>query len=50
MIIYRDIGIYIVATLVTTLYTDDRTTLARFEVGTNASFDTAPNWLFVRIV
>ncbi len=34
------------ATLVTTLYTDDRTTLARFEVGTNASFDTAPNWLF----
>jgi aminopeptidase len=34
------------ATLVTTLYTDDQTTLARFQATHDASFDTAPNWLF----
>jgi aminopeptidase len=34
------------ASLVTTLYADDQTTLARFQAGSDASFDTAANWLF----
>ena len=34
------------ASLVTTLYADDQTTLARFQATNDASFDTAPNWLF----
>ena len=34
------------ASLVTTLYTDDQTTLARFQSTNDASFDTAPGWLF----
>jgi aminopeptidase len=34
------------ASLVTTLYADDQTTLARFQAGADASFDTAANWLF----
>jgi len=34
------------ATLVTTLYADDETTLARFQKGPDASFDTAASWLF----
>jgi aminopeptidase len=34
------------AVLVTTLYTDDQTTLARFQATNDASFDAAPNWLF----
>ncbi|MCB8875768.1 aminopeptidase [Acidisoma silvae] len=34
------------ASLVTTFYGDDDATLARFELGSNESFDTAPAWLF----
>jgi aminopeptidase len=34
------------ATLVTTLYNDEYTTLMRFEQGHDASFDAAPAWLF----
>ena len=34
------------AILVTTLYTDDQTTLGRFQAANDASFDAAPNWLF----
>lgn len=34
------------ATLVTTLHADDQTTLARFQAGTDASFDAAVSWLF----
>ena len=34
------------AILVTTLYTDDQTTLGRFQATNDASFDSAPNWLF----
>jgi aminopeptidase len=34
------------ATLVTTLYSDEQATLARFRHGQDASFDTAPAWLF----
>jgi aminopeptidase len=34
------------ASLVTTFYGDDQATLARFELGTPESFDTAPAWLF----
>jgi aminopeptidase len=34
------------ATLVTTLYNDEHTTLMRFELGHDASFDAAPAWLF----
>jgi aminopeptidase len=34
------------ASLVTTFYSDDQATLARFELGTPGSFDTAPAWLF----
>jgi aminopeptidase len=34
------------ASLVTTLYSDEKTTLARFEHGADASFDVAPAWLF----
>jgi aminopeptidase len=34
------------ASLVTTLYSDDQTTLARFQLANDASFDTAANWLF----
>ena len=34
------------ASLVTTLYNDDRTTLARFQATSDASFDTAAGWLF----
>jgi aminopeptidase len=34
------------ATLVTTLYNDEETMLARFRSGPDASFDTAPAWLF----
>ena len=34
------------ASLVTTLYSDDQTTLARFQAINDASFDTAANWLF----
>lgn len=34
------------ATLVTTLYTDDQATLARFQAASDASFDTAAGWLF----
>ena len=34
------------ATLVTTLYTDDQTTLSRFQSAQDASFDTASGWLF----
>jgi aminopeptidase len=34
------------ATLVTTLYNDEQTTLMRFEQGQDASFDAAPAWLF----
>jgi aminopeptidase len=34
------------ASLVTTLYADDQTTLARFQATNDASFDTAPSWLF----
>ena len=34
------------ATLVTTLYNDEETTLARFRDAIDTSFDTAPAWLF----
>ncbi len=34
------------ATLVTTLYNDEATTLMRYEHGQDASFDAAPGWLF----
>jgi aminopeptidase len=34
------------ATLVTTLYVDDQTTLARFQAGSDAGFDVATGWLF----
>jgi aminopeptidase len=34
------------ATLVTTLYGDEETTLMRFKEGKDASFDAAPTWLF----
>jgi aminopeptidase len=34
------------ASLVTTLYSDDQATLARFEQAQDGSFDTAPDWLF----
>ncbi len=34
------------ATLVTTLYADDQTTLARFKSAPDASFDVAASWLF----
>lgn len=34
------------ATLVTTLYADDEATLARYAYGPDASFDTAPAWLY----
>ncbi len=34
------------ATLVTTLYGDEATTLMRFKEGSDASFDAAPTWLF----
>ena len=34
------------ASLVTTLYADDQTTLARFQSAPDASFDTAAGWLF----
>jgi aminopeptidase len=34
------------ASLVTTLYTDDQSTLARFQATNDASFDTAASWLF----
>jgi len=34
------------ASLVTTLYADDQTTLARFQATNDASFDTAAGWLF----
>ncbi|MBI2719688.1 MAG: aminopeptidase [Rhizobiales bacterium] len=34
------------ATLVTTLYNDEQNTLARYVHGADASFDTAPAWLF----
>jgi aminopeptidase len=34
------------ASLVTTIYSDDQTTLARFQLANDASFDTAANWLF----
>jgi aminopeptidase len=34
------------ASLVTTLYSDEATTLARFQHGADISFDTAPGWLF----
>jgi len=34
------------ATLVTCLYNDDQATLARYRFGQDASFDTAPAWLF----
>jgi aminopeptidase len=34
------------ATLVTTLYGDEVTTLMRFKEGSDASFDAAPTWLF----
>jgi aminopeptidase len=34
------------ATLVTTLYSDEATTLMRYEQGQDAAFDAAPGWLF----
>ncbi len=34
------------ASVVTTLYSDDATTLARYRFGRDESFDTAPAWLF----
>ncbi len=34
------------ASLVTTLYSDDATTLARYAHAPDATFDTAPSWLF----
>ena len=34
------------ASLVTTLFTDEESTLLRFRHGANASFDAAPSWLF----
>ena len=34
------------ATLVTTLYSDETTTLSRFNDAIDPSFDTAPAWLF----
>jgi aminopeptidase len=34
------------ATLVTTLYNDEKTTLMRYASGPEASFDAAPGWLF----
>ncbi len=34
------------ASLVTTLYSDDATTLARYAHAPDAAFDTAPSWLF----
>src|SRR5262245_42300305 len=34
------------AKLVTTLYSDDQTTLSRFRYAPDQSFDTAPGWLF----
>jgi len=33
------------ASLVTTMYTDDETTLARYQFASDASFDKAPTWL-----
>jgi len=34
------------ASLVTTLFTDEQSALLRFRYGPNASFDTAPSWLY----
>jgi aminopeptidase len=34
------------AALVTTMYADDETTLARYRLAPETSFDTAPNWLY----
>ncbi len=34
------------AALVTTLYADEQSTLIRFRYGADASFDTAPSWLY----
>lgn len=34
------------ASLVTTIYGDDETTLARYRHGSDAAFDTAPEWLY----
>jgi aminopeptidase len=34
------------ASLVTTLFTDEKSSLLRFRNGTDASFDTAPSWLY----
>ncbi len=34
------------ASLVTTIYADDETTLARYRLAPAEAFDTAPNWLF----
>ena len=34
------------ASLVTTLFTDEQSALLRFRHGSNASFDTAPSWLY----
>jgi aminopeptidase len=34
------------ASLVTALFTDERSALLRFRYGSNASFDTAPSWLY----
>src|ERR1700720_3739951 len=34
------------ASLVTTLFTDEESTLLRFRHGSNASFDAAPSWMY----
>lgn len=34
------------ASPVTTLFTDEQSALLRFRYGPNASFDTAPSWLY----
>src|SRR6201994_477304 len=34
------------ASLVTTIFTDEQSVLDRFQYGSDASFDTAPGWLF----